>query len=132
MRRMSATLFALSLAFAAVTPPAIAKEQSIPEAVPNGKALRCIAISQIRESRVRSDQIIDFRVGGRQWYRNTLPQKCSSLGFEQRFSYQTSLSQLCSVDIISVLQDLGGRLSEGASCSLGPFQPVALSKPKKK
>ncbi|MEY3703138.1 MAG: hypothetical protein RLZZ561_758 [Pseudomonadota bacterium] len=132
MRRISANLFALTLGAVLVTSPALAKQPSIPEARPTGKAVRCITISQIRESRVRSDQIIDFRVGTRQWYRNTLPQKCPSLGFEQRFSYRTSLSQLCSVDIISVLQDFGGRLSEGVSCGLGPFQPVELSKPQKK
>jgi len=132
MRRIPVTLCALSLGMALISQPTLAKEPSIPEARPTGKVVRCIAISQIRESRVRSDQIIDFRVGGRQWYRNTLPQKCPSLGFEQRFSYRTSLSQLCSVDIISVLQDFGGRLSEGASCGLGPFQPVELTKPQKK
>lgn len=132
MRRIPITLCALSLGMALVTPAAMAKEPSIPEARPTGKAVQCISISQIRESRVRSDKIIDFRVGGRQWYRNTLPQKCPSLGFEQRFSYRTSLSQLCSVDIISVLQDFGGRLSEGAACGLGPFQPVELSKPQMK
>lgn len=132
MRRIPVTLCALSLSMALGQSATLAKEPSIPEARPTGKAVRCLAISQIRESRVRSDQIIDFRVAGQKWYRNTLPQKCPSLGFEQRFSYRTSLSQLCSVDIISVLQDFGGRLSEGASCGLGPFQPVELSKPQKK
>lgn len=132
MTRISAKVFTLTLGAALITPPVLAKQPSIPEARPVGKAERCIAISQIRESRVRSDQIIDFRVAGQKWYRNTLPQKCPSLGFEQRFSYRTSLSQLCSVDIISVLQDFGGRLSEGVSCGLGPFQPVELSKPQKK
>ncbi len=132
MSRIPVTLCALSLGMAMIAPPAFAKEPSIPEARPTGKAVQCISISQIRESRVRSDQIIDFRVAGQQWYRNTLPHKCPALSFEQRFSYRTSLSQLCSVDIISVLQDFGGRVSEGPSCGLGLFQPVELSKPKTK
>ena len=132
MNPMTKVVFALSLGTALIAAPTLAKEAAIPEARPNGAAVRCIPISQIRESRVRSDQIIDFRVGARQWYRNTLPQSCPSLGFERRFSYRTSLSQLCSVDIISVLEDFGGSLREGTHCGLGPFQPVELGKPKDK
>jgi hypothetical protein len=64
-------------------------------------------------------------VSGKRWYRNTLPQSCPSLGFEERFGYATSLSELCSVDIITVLY--ATPVSRGASCGLGKFQPVELS-----
>ncbi len=97
-----------------------------PEARPTGEAVNCISLSQIRESRVRGDRIVDFRVGGNKWYRNTLPHACPSLGFEERFMYQTSLSQLCSVDVITVLY--GSPPTRGASCGLGKFQPVELIK----
>lgn len=99
-----------------------------PEATETGPAVDCIAIVQIRESRVRNDQVIDFRGSGKKWYRNTLPSSCPGLGFEERFLYKTSLSQLCSVDIITVLHSTGGRLTQGASCGLGKFQPVELVK----
>ncbi|MBK9999753.1 MAG: hypothetical protein IPO97_01400 [Sphingomonadales bacterium] len=99
-----------------------------PEARETGEAVSCISISQIRESRVRNDQVIDFRTGTNKWYRNTLPNSCPSLGFEERFLYKTSLSQLCSVDIITVLHTAGGSLTQGASCGLGKFQPVELIK----
>lgn len=99
-----------------------------PEARETGEAVDCIPISQIRESRVRNDQVIDFRTGAKKWYRNTLPGSCPSLGFEERFLYKTSLSQLCSVDIITVLHSNGGRLTQGASCGLGKFQPIELVK----
>jgi ethanolamine utilization protein EutP (predicted NTPase) len=56
-------------------------------------------------------------------YRNTLPHSCPGLGFEEKFMYKTSLSQLCSVDIITVLHNAGG-LNRGASCGLGKFQPM--------
>lgn len=98
----------------------------IPEVKLTGKPVSCVPLSQLRESRVRSDQVIDFRVSNKKWYRSTLPHHCPSLGFEQRFSYKTSLSQLCSSDIITVLQDFGGRLQGGASCGLGMFQPVEM------
>jgi hypothetical protein len=107
---------------------AIAKrDRSVPEATPVGEARSCIPLTQIRESRVRSDNVIDFRVNGKKWYRNTLPHGCPSLGFEERFTYKTSLNQLCNTDIITVLYSTGG-LSRGASCGLGQFQPVELVK----
>ena len=58
--------------------------------------------------------------------KNTLPHSCPSLGFEKAFTYATSLSQLCSVDIISVIQQ-GGGPRIGASCGLGTFVPTAVA-----
>lgn len=110
--------------------PALASPDPVPEAQPTGKPLDCVPIRQIRSTKVRSDQIIDFEMDGGKVYRNTLPQSCPSLGFEQRFAYRTSISQLCSVDIITVLQAPG--ISPGPSCGLGQFQPVTIAKPPKK
>lgn len=98
----------------------------VPPATPAGKPVDCLSIVQLRESRVRDDRTIDFVTGGRKVYRVTLPQSCPQLGFEQRFSYTTSLSQLCSTDIITVLIESGG-LQRGASCGMGQFQPVTLA-----
>lgn len=125
MRRI--ILFA-SAALATVTVGAIAKERAIPAAREIGKPVSCIQLSSIQESRVRSDSVIDFRVNGKKWYRNTLPHSCPSLGFEERYSHRTSINQLCSVDIIRVLHSYGGNLQEGAGCGLGKFQPVELIK----
>ena len=104
------------------------KRTDVPAAIETGKPVSCIPIRSIQESRVRNDNVIDFRVSGKKWYRNTLPYSCPSLGFEEAFSYSTSLSQLCSVDIISVLRRTGGHLDRGASCGLGQFQPVEIAK----
>jgi hypothetical protein len=117
---------------ALVAGPAIAKKREMPVATATGAAVDCIAISQIRESRVRSDSVIDFRTGGNKWYRNTLPISCPALGFEERFSYRTSLNQLCAVDTIAVLQTFGGHLQEGPRCGLGKFEPVELAKVSRK
>ncbi|NNM77870.1 hypothetical protein HJG53_13235 [Sphingomonas sp. ID1715] len=87
-----------------------------------GPARTCVSLSQIRNSRVRSDRVIDFSGPGRQTYRVVLNQSCPQLGFEQRFTYSTSLTQLCAQDIITVLQGPG--ISRGASCGLAPFQPI--------
>ena len=120
----------ISLSLVAGGSVAVAKRgpKLVPEAVSTGAPVSCLNLQSIRESRVRSDQVIDFRTNGNKWYRNTLPHSCPSLGFEERYSYATSLSQLCSVDIITVLHSYGGGLSRGAGCGLGKFQPVDLPK----
>lgn len=97
----------------------------VPAATPIGAVQSCIPLSSIRESRVRSNRVIDWIMNGGTVYRTTLDQDCPSLGFEQRFSYATSLSQLCSTDIITVFSTTP--VQRGASCGLAPFQPVTLS-----
>jgi hypothetical protein len=115
----------LSLTLLAAT--ATAADRAPPPATPAGKPVSCVQLSQIQETRVRDDRTIDFVMRGRnRVYRNTLPSACPSLGFERRFSYATSLSQLCSVDIITVLY--ANPPMRGASCGLGQFQPVTLAK----
>jgi hypothetical protein len=103
---------------------------NIPAATPTGTAVTCIPIISIQESRVRDDWTIDFRTSGNKWYRNVLPNRCSSLGFERTFSYATSLPQLCNVDIITVFRNGGGPQGPLGSCGLGQFQPVELGTPK--
>ena len=98
----------------------------VPPATPVGKPVSCLSIAGLRESRVRDDRTIDFYTAGRRVYRVTLPRSCPELGLEQRFAYETSLSQLCSTDIITVLRSTP--ISRGASCGLAPFQPVTIDK----
>ncbi|GGE21345.1 hypothetical protein GCM10011529_29960 [Polymorphobacter glacialis] len=84
----------------------------------------CVNIQNIRQTNVIDDSTIDFVMRGGETLRNRLPNSCPQLGFERAFSYSTSISQLCSVDIITVLQQ-GGGIRRGASCGLGPFTPIA-------
>lgn len=91
-----------------------------------GPARSCVPLQSIRNSRVLSDRVIDFSGPGRQTYRVVLNQPCPQLGFEQRFTYATSLSQLCAQDIITVLQGPG--ITRGASCGLAPFQPISSAR----
>ncbi|ONF97060.1 hypothetical protein [Sphingomonas jeddahensis] len=120
-------LFPLALATALLAAPGAGRDRNaVPAAVPAGKPQSCIPIRGIRESLVRNDRVIDFRMNGRRYYRVTLDQPCPQLGLERRFSYATSLSRLCAQDIITVLQS--APLMRGASCGLAPFQPVTLAK----
>ena len=118
---------AATLLLTAFATPGLARDRhAIPEATPTGPSVSCIPIVGIDQSLVRSDQVIDFVMRGRnQVYRVTLDQACPQLGFEQRFAYETSLSQLCSTDIITVFET--SPPMRGASCGLAPFQPVSLA-----
>ncbi|MBA3897648.1 MAG: hypothetical protein H0X36_11075 [Sphingomonadaceae bacterium] len=113
------------VAIAATGASARTDRRAVPEATPTGKPVDCVQLRQIRETRVHGDSTIDFHMLGGQVYRNTLPNSCPSLGFEERFAYKTSLSELCSVDTITVLYS--SPLQQGATCGLGKFQPVQLA-----
>jgi len=102
--------------------------KNLPAARPNGKALNCISLNSIRESRVQDDWTIDFHDHGKQWYRVTLPQRCNGLGTYRTFKYETSLSELCSTDIITVMEFGGPGSGPRGSCGMGQFQPVEIDK----
>ncbi len=113
---------------ALIANPATARDRTaVPDAVASGKPVHCVQTTRIDSTRVHGDRVIDFHMRGGEVLRNTLPYACPSLGFEERFAYRTSTSELCSVDTITVLQSPG--LSAGATCGLGEFQPVTLTKP---
>ena len=115
---------AASIAVGLIVPAAAdARQHGVPPVTPDGKPISCVRLSDIRETRVRDDSTIDFYMRDRRVYRNTLPNSCPQLGFEERYTYTTSLPELCSTDIITVLQSPG--LQRGVSCGLGQFQPVS-------
>jgi hypothetical protein len=122
--KQTLSLLTLAGALTLTAAPASAKQdkEAWKAATLSGKPASCIPLQQIRESRVRDDRTIDFYMNGGKVYRSTLPNSCPQLGFEKRFAYKTSLSQLCSTDIITVLTSPG--ITSGASCGLGAFQPV--------
>lgn len=120
---MRPLLFAIAV-IAAGTPVA-ASNRGVPAATPTGEPVNCIRLNEVRQTHVRSDQVIDFEMAGKRVYRNTLSNSCPALGFEERFAYSVSNGELCSVDTITVLQSSGMR---GATCGLGKFQPVTLTK----
>lgn len=99
---------------------------AVPAATNAGEAVSCIPINQIRNTRVHGDKVIDFHMNGNRVYRNVLPYACNSLGFQEQFSYETSLSQLCSTDTITVLHS--PPMVKGATCGLGQFQPITITK----
>lgn len=83
----------------------------------------CVDLARISEARVIDDRTIDFHMRDGTVLRNSLPATCPSLGFEKAFTYSTSLTRLCSTDIITVIHTGGGPRT-GASCGLGSFAPA--------
>ena len=108
-------LLVIASGVAAKAPPA--------PVVVTGPAMDCVLLQNIRETKVIDDRTIDFHMRDGKVFRNALPYSCPQLGFERSFSYSTSISQLCSVDTITVLQQ-GGGIRPGASCGLGKFTPI--------
>ncbi|BBE33015.1 hypothetical protein [Sphingosinicella microcystinivorans] len=124
-QRTALTAVLATLALAACSVPEAPVEPAPAPAPASGE--RCIGIAAIGSTKVVDDSTIDFTMRDGRVLRNTLPNACPSLGFEEAFTYSTSLSQLCSTDIITVvLQGGGPRL--GASCSLGTFVPHTPTK----
>ena len=121
-RSLPAAIAILAIALSSTT--VIAKEKKPDDLVAIGEPIDCIMPHMLRSTHVRDDKTIDFEMNNGTIYRNTLPYSCPSLGFEERFAYKLSTSQLCAVDIITVLQSFGGGLSQGASCGLGKFQKM--------
>jgi hypothetical protein len=125
---MRMLLAASALLFAAAPGTAIEqdKRNQVPAATPAGEPVDCLRLRDIRQSKVRDDSTIDFYTIGGKVYRNTLDGSCPMLGSEKRFAHKTSGAELCSIDLITVLQE--PNLSRGASCGLGKFQPMTLAR----
>jgi len=83
-----------------------------------GEVRNCVSIIRIDQADAIDDRTILFEMRGSEYYVNRLPHSCPQLGFEERFTYATSLHELCNTDIITVITSTG----PGASCGLGLFE----------
>lgn len=122
----------LMLAGCAATQPGTPDRNArVPAAKVVGEPESCIMRSQVQQSRVRSDTVIDFEMRGGKVYRVTMPTRCPGLAFERAFAFETSIDQMCGADIIYVLMNVGGVPQRGAGCGLAPFVPVEYDKQSK-
>lgn len=123
MRILHSLGVAVAMSFSLAILPALADndDHSAHETV-DGK--NCISLVRIDNIEVLDRQRILFHMSGREHYLNTLPHPCPSLRRNQPIMYRTSLSNLCSLDSIRVLETHAGGYYPGASCGLGEFTPV--------
>lgn len=83
-----------------------------------GEKVQCIPHFMIERTRIINDKTILFEMKNGVVWRNELPSECPRLKREGRFSYRTSMSQLCSMDMITLSSIMG---IPGPSCGLGEF-----------
>jgi hypothetical protein len=87
-------------------------------------AEHCVRISDIDEIDIVDADTLIFRLRGGKVYRNDLPHRCPGLKRNDTLMYRSSIGRLCSVDIVTVLEDWGFGFAPGASCGLGMFHPI--------
>lgn len=93
-------------------------------------AERCIPLRNIVTTDVVDDSNILFYMRGDKVYLNQLSHRCPGLRSEKTFMYRTSLSELCDLDIVTVLYNRGFGFTPGASCGLGRFYPISKDEAK--
>jgi hypothetical protein len=87
----------------------------------NGETRSCVNLRRLRESRVIDDETIFFRGIGKVGYLNHLNSRCIGLAREERFSYSTTINNLCRGEILTVLDTFG---RSWGSCGLGDFEEL--------
>jgi len=85
----------------------------------------CLGLIQIDNINIMDNQNIVFKTKSGEYYLNHLPRACSRLSRNNAIMYRTSLNQLCSLDIITVLDNIGGGFEQAGSCGLGKFKPIS-------
>jgi hypothetical protein len=87
-------------------------------------AEHCVRIADIDTIDIVDADTLIFRLRGDHVYRNDLPHRCPGLKTDDTLMYRSSLGRLCSVDVVTVLEDWGFGFAPGASCGLGMFHPI--------
>ncbi len=106
------------------TEPALNDTQSIEDIVDEETAQRCINLRRLDRSEVLSNQAIIFHMRGDEIFINRLRYRCSGLSRRDTIMFETRFNQLCNLDQVTVLNEMGGRFMRGASCGLGLFHPI--------
>lgn len=120
-----ALIAALALPLAGCTKgPDRAPDLRAPAATAIGDPVNCVPTNRIRDTKVHDDYTIDFHMVDGAIYRNSMANRCSGLGFEERFGYKTTIGQLCNTDTITVLHSGG---VSGPTCGLEKFVPIRLN-----
>ena len=92
--------------------------------MPDEKPVHCLNLKRIKETEVLSDSHILFRMVDGKNFVNVLNHSCPGLRKDKTIMYRTSIGQLCDLDIVTVLDDIGFGFMPGASCGLGNFRPI--------
>ena len=86
--------------------------------------VRCVSLSAIDHTDIVDNGFILFYMRGKKIYLNVLPRTCHGLKNADSFMYRVPTMRLCNVDLITVLERVGGGFYPGPTCGLGLFFPV--------
>jgi hypothetical protein len=84
----------------------------------------CVRINDIDKIDIVDADTLVFRMRRGKVYRNELPHRCPGLRSNDTLMYRSSAGRLCSVDVVTVLENWGFGFAPGASCGLGMFEPI--------
>ena len=93
-------------------------------------AARCVSLNRLSKTSVVDESNVLFYMRGGDIYLNRLPHRCAGLRPNKTFMYRTSMSQLCDLDVITVLERIGPGFMPGPSCGLGRFHPITKEEAK--
>ena len=122
---LSGVLLAAALPAQAARPAPEARLAKVLEGRIAGKPVDCIQLHQIQSSQIFEKTAILYKAGST-WYLNRPDAGASFLGRDDVLVTDTHSSQLCSIDIVRLL-DSGSHFPSG-SLGLGKFVPY--TKPK--
>jgi hypothetical protein len=84
----------------------------------------CVELTRIDHTRVVDDQNILFYMRNGDIYSNHLSHPAPEIDRNRPFMYATSIGRICKGDIITVLENWGFGFTQGASTTLGRFEPI--------
>lgn len=96
-----------------------------------GEPQTCLTTRQIEDINAVSDRVVLFHLKNGRTYRNDLPAACpQATRSGTSFSYHTTVSRLCAVDVLQIAEPASGFAYGG--CPLGKFTryelPAGLNK----
>jgi hypothetical protein len=92
----------------------------------DGDPARCVRLSLVNRTEIIDERNIAFHMRGGDVYLNRLDRVCRGLRQQRPFSYRSRNGQLCSSDVIIVLENFGGGFTQTNSCPLGYFFPSSV------
>jgi len=91
----------------------------------DSESIPCLKLSRIDNIDILDNNHLVFQTGVNEYYLNTLPYACNGLRLNDSLMYQTSLNEICNVDVVTVLNTIGPGFQAGPSCGLGMFEPIS-------
>ena len=120
MRSILLSLAALLVTSACATVDQHNKEEEpLPDGVEN-----CLSLNSVERMEIVDQHHILFFMRDGRTYNNHLSRRCPGLRRNDTIMFRTTLNQLCSIDMFTVLDKIGGGFMPGASCSFGRFYPA--------